>query len=447
MLHRFASNALANLIAGVSGTVFQLGLTAIASRRFDRDTFTVWSLALSMAALVPLFAVNLSTVVTRELVELPSARAGIAMRASHEISWALGAVALVVIAAFGLGLHQVSRPLAGVSSIFFFSLVLVLTIGQLWQILCQPGFGWFYAHEKNWQVARTFASARIGALASLLLIGLAASGDPLTAALCIAGGAWLGIAAAGRTVSNRAAVDTDVAAVREQRLRMRHLLKGFAIWSVGSAAIQNGLPALLSVIEPRHYNGFFLAYTLNLVVLGIVGNVASALLAPLSRKRLAGDVKGLERWLAWAPVATGLVLVVSLAVLWWELDNLLTYWSPGIASIDEVRRYIHWLALQTIARSLTLIYSVLMSSAGTPWQLSRPILLELSLTLFVALPLGWWGGDIAFLAALAGAGLITALYMVRTTLDICAQQSRGRLFGLFALTQLLALGTWEWISG
>ena len=66
MWKRLGSNATANLSIGVSTMAFQLGATAIASRSFDGPSFGAWTLAISLAALTPLFAMNLASVVARQ---------------------------------------------------------------------------------------------------------------------------------------------------------------------------------------------------------------------------------------------------------------------------------------------------------------------------------------------------------------------------------------------
>lgn len=446
---RLASNALANLVAGVSATLFQIGLTALASRVFSPGNFSVWTLALSMSALVPLFSINLSTVVTRQVLERSMAEAAPVLSAAWQIANRLGVLALVMIMLIAATLHTRSVPLAQVSLSEFILLVLLLAMGQLWQVLLQPGFGWYYARESNWRVTIGIVTARVGALLGMgVAFGLGVDTLWSTALLLLIGSSvgvgsgWWG----GRATAALPTREPDPTRTAAERNRMQYLLKGFAFWSVGAAAIQYGLPAVISIIDPVHYNGFFLAYTLNLVVLGTISAGASALTAPMARMRIAGNLTGLSRWMAWGPAGTGLMLFGVLMLLWLVLDPLLAVWSPGVAPPEEVRRSFRWLALQTLARSLVLIHSVLLTTGASPVQLGRPIVLELLLTLMVAVPLGMQGGDVAFLAGLALAGLVTALYTAHTALgmaSVCAAADRWRLLLSVLLVELVTLGAWH----
>jgi hypothetical protein len=455
MMRRFASNALANLAAGISGTFYQVGLTAIASRSFDPRDFAAWSLAVSLSALVPLFSISLSTIVTRQLVELPQLQHPILLTAARRIASCLGLIAFVAIILIALGMQYASQPARAFGGAAFCLLVALLVLSQIWQVVSQPSFGWFYAHEQNWRAARVIVAVRVFATAGMGLLCWRISGNPVLAALFVAAGAIAGLAVGGRARLPNKAINAingphhlPVDGVHQRQLAMMPLLKAFAVWSIGSAAIQYCLPAFMSIIAPAHFNAFFLAYTLNQVVIGTVATAASALLAPLTRKRLAGDLAHLEIWLSWAPVATATALVVLMTSLWFVMPYLLAVWSPGVATAQDVRAPFYWLAMQTIARSMTLIHSVLLSSAGRPAQLSRPIFFELALALLFAAPVGYYFGESAFLAALAGAGLFTAIFTVRLTLllDVCRPESRTRLMLSFLLSQTVALGLWHGIS-
>lgn len=447
MWHRIGSNSLANLSAGVSGTLFQIGLTAIATRSFEPGLFSIWALALSMASLVPLFSANLSTVVTRRLMESQPERADAVLQSSKKLAYRLGSVAVVVIGLASLLLQQRSPPLQAMAVGPFLLLVFLLVSAQLWNVLLQPQFGREYARENNWSVARVISGARIGGLMGLgLACTLFAEHGLVVVAAGLLLGTLSGLFVAG--VRHRSAYSSDAQAVDEETASMLPLLKAFAVWAAGSAAIQYGLPPVMSLLAPGDFNAFYLAYVLNLVLVGTIGAAASALLAPLTRQRLAGATVALERLLALAPLAIGLMLVLLMLLVWFALPQILAMWSSHMAAAEEVRRPLFWLALQTIARSMTLVHSVLLSSAGRPRQMSRPIVLELCLTLAVALPLGWLYGATAFLATLAVAGLVTSLYTVWSTLNlgISRTSSRKHLSLAFISAQALALGFWSLAS-
>lgn len=450
---RFASNAAANVAAGASATLFQIGLTAIASRVLGPVEFGRWALALSLAALTPLFAVNLSSIVTRRLLERGPEHATTVMQAARQWAFALGATALTGICLAGWGLQAASTLLNNRPAWEFVAVVAVLTLGQLWQVLAQPRFGWHFAREHNWHVAIANSAARLTALLAVLGAALCGLQTPLGLGLGLGLGAATGLLLATRWGSATTPVpthrsDASVAAARAERRAMMPLLRAFAVWALGSAAIQYALPAFVSLIAPRTFTPFYLAYTLNLIVLGVIGAVASAMLAPVTRQRLAGEFNALQRWLTLGPLATGCVLVLMLSMVWYTLPLLLSIWSAGLAGAEDVRRPFFWLGLQTLVRSISLVYSVLLSSAGRPGQMAQPILMELALTVLIALPLGWAFGDVALLAGLAAAGLATAFLTLRVGLALVPYNAsqRAKLGLAFLAAQVLACTAWTLLA-
>jgi O-antigen/teichoic acid export membrane protein len=443
MLRRLTSNALANLTTGVSGTIFQISTTALAARAFGKDGFGVWALAMSMAGWVPLFSANLSTIVTRRLIESP-ADSGVVLAAGLHIARRLCAVAVFIILVLSVGLIAHAQALANTGTVFFLSLVLLLTLAQLWQISYQPTFGQHFARQQNWQVARTVISSRTGALISLGVFYLLQQESQLGASLCMLIGTLAGLLIGGHRTQRHRENRSGETGVEEELARIRPLLRAFILWSVGSAVIQNGLPAFVSVIAPTHFNGFYLAYTLNMVVVGTIGAASGALLAPLAQLRTTGDHGRLHQWLMRGPAMTGLALLVILQVIWHALPWLLSIWSSGVADVVEVKAHLFWLSIQTAVRSMCLVFSVLLSSAGQAADLRRPILLELAITVFVGLPLGWLYGDMALLAAVAAAGWITSIHTCWTTLtvDTSLRQARARLLNVFVLSQLGVALSW-----
>jgi hypothetical protein len=229
-----------------------------------------------------------------------------------------------------------------------------------------------------------------------------------------------------------------------ERRAIAPLLRAFAVWALGSAAIQNGVPPFVSLIAPQGFNAFFIAYTINLIVVGIIASASSALLAPLARARVTGRVAAMERWLAVGPFATAATLCALISVLWFALPLILTHWSAGLVTAQQVRQPMVWLGAQTIARSTALLHSVLLSSSANPAQLRRPIIIEILLTIAIAAPLGYVHGVRIFLPALALAGQLTALYTAWSALALTVGQAaaRTRLFFLFAGAQTVALGLW-----
>ena len=414
MWKRFGSNASANILTGVSSIAFQLGVTAMAARSFDAATFSVWAVALSLAALTPLFAINLSSVVTRQLVRATAAEShdvsDLVLTAARYLSRGLAAFAVVSILVAALALQRTSPILASTAPVTFTLAVLILTIGQLWQISLQPRFGWHYAKEQNWPVAALLLLVRIGALAAMWLATRHLAGDLLATALCLALGHWAGVAV---TRTSFFALKIQVVQIgpdlKRQIAETAHLLRWFAVWSIGMAAIQYGLPPLMSVLGTAHYNAFYFAYSLNLALSGIVGAIGSAMLAPVSRMAISGNRHDMVRALTIVPAAIALILLAILVCLQAAMPLLLAHWSHGLAAPGNVNSYIFLLGFQTIARSLAVVFGIVLASRATAMRLVGPTLLELAVAIFIAFPLGALFGDRVFILGLAGAGAAAGL--------------------------------------
>jgi hypothetical protein len=445
---RFGSNTLANVLAGVSAFIFQLALTAMAARSFDAVAFSAWTLALSMAGLTPLFAVNLSAVVTRQLVPvLPAGREApaLVMAAARQLGLGLVALAVLAILLGALSLHRVSPNLASVGSSAFTMVVLVLTLGQLWQITIQPAMGWHFAREQNWPVVGALLLIRVSALTGMWLATRTLTGNLMATALCLALGHWLGVATAYAGFFRPRTGSCDAGPeLKGQLFKTASLVRWFAIWSICMVAIQYGLPPLMSILRTAQYNAFYLAYSLNLVLSGVVGAIGSAMLAPLARLSATQDQRAMVQALTYLPATIALMLVTALVGLRVAMPMLAAHWSHGIAEAADINVYLFLLGLQTIARSLSVVFGIMLASRATALRLVGPPLIELAVVLFVAIPLGVFFGERVFLLALAGAGIVSALSLTIVGLHVGAldKSDRRDVFLRFIATEVIALTAW-----
>jgi hypothetical protein len=443
---RFGSNAFANVLTGISAIVFQLGLTAMASRNFDPEAFSVWTLALSMASLTPLFAVNLSAIVTRQLVPGRTGNGddvtAVVMTAARRLGRALAALAVLTILLASLGLHQSSPNLATTGGGTFLLAVLLLTLGQIWQISIQPTQGWHYAREQNWPVAGAFLIVRASGLIAMWAATRNLADNLLGTALCLALGNWVGVALSYLRFFRPTTKSCDAGpGLTRQLFETAHLMRWFAVWSIGMATIQYGLPQLMSILGAAHYNAFYLAYSLNLALSGAVAAIGSAMLAPVARLGASGDRYAIVQALTYLPILIALFLVIALVVLQLAMPLLVTHWSHGIAAARDVSVYLVLLGFQTIARALSVVFAMVLASRATALRLVGPALLEVGSVLFIAFPLGRFFGEQAFLLALAAAGLIGALATVVVGISVAGLEhaDRRRILVRFVLTETAAL--------
>ena len=165
MLRRFASNAGANILSGVIAAAYQLTITGMASRTWHGEVFASWGLALSVAAIAPIFATSLASVVTRRVVEARHSKSGASesaiVLAGRRLGQQLTCVALAILICAGAWIQMRSAS-GAMSTSAFLALLVVLLLTNSWLLLWQVRFGQHYADEHNWLPALTQAAARIG---------------------------------------------------------------------------------------------------------------------------------------------------------------------------------------------------------------------------------------------------------------------------------------------
>jgi hypothetical protein len=367
------------------------------------------------------------------------------MRAARRLGGGLAVLAVLVILLAGYVLHGTSPILVATGTGTFTLAVLFLTLGQLWQITIQPALGWHYAREQNWPVVGIFLLARVGALTAMWLATRIYAGDLLTTALLLGAGHWVGVAVAHkRSFGSRVELRNSGPELNRQVLETALLLRWFAIWSLCMAAIQYGLPQLMSILGAAHYNAFYLAYSLNLVLSGVVSAIGSAMLAPVARLGSTADRPAMVQVLSYLPMLIAFLLLTALVGMRLAMPLLVTRWSHGIASADDVNAYLFLLGFQTIARSLSVAFGILLASRATALRLVGPTLMELGVVLFVAVPLGSFFGARPFLLALGGAGVTAALSTVVVAIMVADldRSDRRRVMTRFAITEGVALAAW-----
>ena len=290
----------------------------------------------------------------------------------------------------------------------------------------------------------------MSALFAMWLATRALTGGLVATAICLSVGYWSGMPAAStRSFRPRLNAADTSEGLRHQILETARLARWFAVWSVAMAAIQYALPQVISVLGAAHYNAFYLAYSLNLVVSGISAAIGSAMLAPVTRFLATGNKSATLQALMHLPTALAIMLVGILVTMYWAMPFLVTHWSHGIASATDVRGYLFLLGLQTIARSLPIAFAMVMASRTTGLKLVGPSLLELTFLLVVVIPLGHFFGERVFLLALTGAGVAAALATTAAGLSAAnlERSDRHRVFARVIATEACALTAWWWLAG
>ncbi len=457
MLKRFASNAGANIFSGAVAAAYQLTITGTGSWAWHGAEFSAWALAFSVAAIAPLFAANLSSVLTRRLVEARHGPACATQPAIVEAGRRLGRhltlLALAVLVCAGAWIHEHSVSGALPTSTFL-ALLLVLLLTNSWLLLWQVRFGQHFADERNWPPALMLAAARIGGAVGMIA-GLAAGDHSLASAgfgLCA--GTWIGLGCAHlallkpKELKIRGAypIGPDI---RKQYRTNLQLLSGFAVGAVSMLVIQYSIPPLMALIAPDRFNAFYLASTLNTVAVGGLAAAMSAMLAPFARWQANGDSRVLNRAVLFSPLLCAGSCLAVLCFCWYALEPVLGALKLRAASIDDIRAFLAILGVQTIIRNAAGGYAMYIASVGSSRQMATPLLIEITLALTVAFPVGWLQGERALLYGLILSSLIGSVYSSKVVASISGQSQIALRKALpsILLAQIAVSGIWWQIVG
>lgn len=455
MLKRFSSNAAANVFSGAVAAAYQMAITAAAVATWKGSDFAAWGLAMSIAAIAPIFSLNLSSVVTRRLVETRHGGSEVVgtaiVLAGRRISWGLTSMAFIILLCTGAWIqgHSASGPLT--MSEFLIFLAMLLSTNS-WFLLWQVRFGQYYADERNWLPTFVLACARGGGMLGILVVLALGSESLIAVALGLFLGTWMALFAAQLVLSRPQRTDSagkppTTLELRVQFGRNLHVLYGFAFGAASSLIIQYSIPPLIALIAPQRFSAFYLASTFNAVALGVLSASMSALLAPFTRWHTTGSVRAMQRIALFSPALCAGVCLSVLCVCWFALELILGALTARSADINDVRLFLALLGLQAIVRTSAAGYATYVSSAGTSRQMGTPLVIEMVLAFTVAVPMGWLFGVNALLLGLTLAGLVGSQFSSKafTSLSVTAQVSARTAFTSLLTAQLVGSALWWWI--
>ncbi|MEY2892516.1 MAG: hypothetical protein RJA98_2424, partial [Pseudomonadota bacterium] len=325
MLKRLASNAAANLSSGLVAACCQLAATGFATRIWHGSEFSTWALALSISAIAPLFGVNLSSVVTRRLVQDRHTNRGVntesIIRGANKLSRQLTFWATILLFSAGLVIYA-STPGPEDHGSTLILLLPVFLLSNIWQILWQTAFGRHYSEERNWPPTVTQGAARVGGLLGLISTCTFISNSPIYAATGLLIGTWTALAACTAAFKPRSIAKKPVTTplnIDSQYLETRRVFVGFGIWSLGSLVIQYGIPPIIAALSPATFNAFYIASTLNLIAIGALSSAMSALLAPVTRWHTGGQQKRLRQLAYFGPIVCCTICLLAFICEWLAL--------------------------------------------------------------------------------------------------------------------------------
>ena len=431
---------------------YQLTITGIAIKTWHGTEFSSWALALSVAAILPIFAINLSSLVARRVVEgrhiksevIESAVLLSGRRIGHQLTL-MAFLSLICVGTF-LHIHSATEVM---STVGFFWMLLLLLLTNTWTLLWQVRFGRYYAEECYWPPALILGAARLGGLIGII-IALSLSNQSLAAAafgLCV--GTWIGLGCAHALLPSPSIARIIGAApsrieIQKQYRNNTLMLAGFAVGSISMIVIQFGIPPFMAILTPQRFNAFYLASVFNTVVIGVLVAAMAPMLAPLTRWHMRGDISSLMGIIQFSPILCASISLVALCFCWYVMDPILHTLSVRAASVEEIRMFLAILGFQTIIRNAAAGFAMYVSSAGSPWEMAAPLVIEIALTIIVAVPMGLFYGALPLLYGLIFAGALGSLYSSKIVASLHQSQQillRTPFLSLL-ITQATICGVW-----
>ena len=422
---KFASNATANIFNGVVGAFYQLGLTALSFRILSDSDFSAWGLALSLATIVPLFGSNLANVVARRVIDIrhigSSGLEIVAIKSARLLAKHLALLAVISVFVFGFWVY-LNNPLININRYQFLILLGALILGNITLILLQVDFGLYFSDESYWPPAIITALMRLGAIIGfILVVGVFRSNIYLGGVGFLLGG-FAGIFFAKLIIytkkNNEIVFEYDANAFRKQYWENIKIFSGFIVWALGSLVIQYGIPPMVSLISPEKFNAFYIASTVNTVAIGGITAIIGALFAPVSKWHKTENFKPLKMMAIYSPLVCGVSCLIFFTIAWYSLNSVLMLLKGNSDLAENIYPLLALLGFQTIIRLSAMGHSVSLAAVGSSLQISGGVVLEILITLCVAIPLGWQLGANSLLLGLIFAGFICSLYTCAIGLSV-----------------------------
>jgi hypothetical protein len=451
---QIASNASANIFSGLVAACYQVALVSIATRYLDRNAFAIWAIAISIASILPIFACNLSSVVTRKIIYEIGTQGDVGRKlviaAGKKLEKQIGFISIITMSLVGIIFIYTSTKNNLTFESFFPPLFLFL-MANLWFLMNQVRFGEYFADRKNWPPSIFMAGSRIGGILAILMEVALFKADPLNMSLALAIGAWGGLLIAQhffKTEKNNQDIDISFNSFELAREyeKIVKIFTGFIVWSLGGLFIQYGIPLLVAYDAPHKFNAFYIASSINMIAVGGISAAIAPLLAPLSSWHSQGKKNYLRRYFLLSSPVSGFLSLGVMIVCWYLVLNVIVARNNSIAEIGAIKNFLALLGFQTIIRMTTVGYSTSVASYGSRKLISLNVFVEILLVIFMALPMGYLFGVEFLIYGLIISGFGSSIFMCiaaschsNERLDL---SSLKKAMGTTFLTQLVASGLW-----
>jgi len=242
-----------------------------------------------------------------------------------------------------------------------------------------------------------------------------------------------------------AAAPAPVEATRDEATSLTSVVKGFAVWSLTSAATQAAIVPIVAAVAPEKATPFYLAFTLASLVSGLAVAAANALAAPVAQLLCRPDPEGAAKACLKATYLLTASVNGCFVVLLIALGPLVSLWvGQEAAAVAEVRHSLALLALQQGLRSAAIASSILLAMGSPGPLMMKAALIESVGMIVLALPMAWVWGPVGLMSGLSLAAVLGALgvahFAANQLLD--TETHVSRLVSRIALLQFAIAAVW-----
>lgn len=429
MWRRLGSNMVANLMLGASAAAYQAGLAAVASRALGEAGFAIWAFAASIAVLVPVFTLNLSSAIVRRLLKLsplPDSSWTQPLAAGRDIARTLTLVAVgaMMVAAVSLTFfhRDIFRPGDWSGPI----VLILLAIGFANLVSTQAEQAENIARHRNWSNTAALAGGRALSLALAVAAAMIwPRAETIAAAAAV--GMMIGAIWLRRMAPLARAIPPAIKGQGSERSIILHLTSGLAVWSMSMGLIQYGAVPIGALIAPSSATSLYLASTLVALGVGAITAVTGAMLAPIGQRVATADNHGAARLTLFLAIAIWLVALAGYGLTYLLLPVLLPAWVGGHADVETVRGIFLLFALQQSLRSLGAAASTVVAMVGATRHQIQAVALEMSMVALLAWPAAHLGGLNAFLLLLSVAALTATTQVAYRAARLLKLENRGAI--------------------
>jgi O-antigen/teichoic acid export membrane protein len=414
MLRRIGSNAIANVVNGLAVAVFQFSMTAIVAKSGDTRQLALWALAASIAGFAPLLSCNIAAVVTRRLSDpdVPahqfSQHSAMVLREAKHLSRQL-TLACLVLAVLLVFLVQYIYPVLLAPDIWSSAMLIgIFFAGSCWVVFAQPEQGWLMSSHRNWAITVTNICVRVSAV-TLFYLALIFVRWPFWVATVLCSLAlWCGPLLMRKIGSIPGLMLLHERNETEAR-KIFKIARGLGIWGFTSAMTQTATIPLVAFITPTLSSSMFLAYTLVGTIIGVIGAIAGAMIAPIARLLSQSDKRPALKLTETATLILWALFTCGALCIYFVINPLMKLWVGHALSDQHYILFFILFAMQHGLRSTALAVSMALAMGAESRVILMSPFIEAACVLFVALPVAFLYGPHAFLLSLCAAGSLGAI--------------------------------------